>query len=89
MAAPLVAAAALAALLVGGARAERGGPWSAGWGFASHGGVPPQPANLQSYQLNRSVVGYFVANNTGLASAEESPDKATGYESNQTSSQTF
>ena len=70
MAAPLIAA-ALAALLVGGAQAERGGPWSAGWGFASHGGVPPQPANLQSYQLNRSVVGYFVANNTGLASAEE------------------
>ena len=33
--------------------------------------MPPQPANLQSYQLNRSVVGYFVANNTGLASAEE------------------
>ena len=47
------------------------GPWGAGWGFAAAGGVPPQPAGMQSYLLNKSVVGYFVANNTGLASAAE------------------
>ena len=41
------------------------------WGFAAAGGVPPQPLKLQSYLLNRSVVGYFVANNTGLASPLE------------------
>lgn len=51
--------------------AHAGGPWGAGWGFASHGGVPAQPRTMQSFWLNRSVVGYFVANNTGLASAEE------------------
>lgn len=47
------------------------GPWSAGWGFAETGGIPLQPPGLQSYMLNRSVMGLFVANNTGLASPKE------------------
>ena len=55
---------------VGASRDSQGrGPWAVGWGFAAAGGVPPQPARMQSYLLNRSVVGYFVANNMGLASA--------------------
>ena len=47
------------------------GPWSAGWGFTETGGIPLQPPGLQSYMLNRSVMGLFVANNTGLASPKE------------------
>lgn len=35
------------------------------------------PSNLQSrYFLNQSVVGYFVANNTGLASVQELASEA-------------
>lgn len=68
----LVALAAVVAATV-----SAGGPWSAGWGFAAHGGVPPLPPNLQSFALNRSVVGYFVANNTGLASPEEASAEVT------------
>ena len=48
-----------------------GNPWVAGWGFASHQGVPAMQPFLQSYHLNKSVVGYFVANYTGLDSASE------------------
>lgn len=46
--------------------------WNAGWGFTKHGGTPPLPGKLHSrYFLNQSVVGYFVANNTGLANPVE------------------
>lgn len=46
--------------------------WGAGWGFKTHGGTPAMPAKFQSrYLLNQSVVGYFVANNTGLANDAE------------------
>jgi len=46
--------------------------WRAGWGFTAHGGLPPMPPNFQSrYLMNQSVVGYFVANNSGLASPVE------------------
>jgi hypothetical protein len=46
--------------------------WGAGWGFKKHGGLPPMPTRMQSkFFLNQSVVGYFVANNTGLANADE------------------
>eukprot|EP00729_Bicosta_minor_P015387 gene15387-4559_t len=51
--------------------AVAGGPWNAGWGFAPHHGVPPMQPFLQSYHLNKSVAGYFVANNTGLANPAE------------------
>ena len=45
--------------------------WDADWGFSKAGGLPPMPVELQSYALNRSVVAYFVGNNTGLASPAE------------------
>ena len=44
------------------------GPWNAGWGFKS---LPAMPTNMASYLFNKSVVGYFVANNTGLSNPEE------------------
>ncbi len=58
-------AVALVSIVVG--LASAGSPWGVGWGFVKHGGLPPQPAAMQSYWLNRSVAGYFVANSTGLA----------------------
>ena len=67
----LLGAAAQTPASASAAPATSGGPWSAGWWATAAGGLPAQPSNLQSYFLNRSVVGYFVANNTGLASAEE------------------
>ena len=46
--------------------------WDAGWGFKTHGGLPAMPFAMQRrYFLNQSVVGYFVANNTGLANEAE------------------
>ena len=46
--------------------------WHAGWGFQSHRGLPAMPSRMQSrYLINQSIVGYFVANNSGLASVAE------------------
>ena len=46
-------------------------PWTAGWGFAATGGIPPQPPHMRSYAINRTVLATFVANNTGLANGAE------------------
>ena len=43
--------------------------WEAGWGFAAHHGLPPM--RCKRYQINQSLVAYFVANNTGLANPAE------------------
>ena len=45
--------------------------WPVGWGFAAHGGFPPLPAAWQSYSLERSTVGMFLGNASGMESAAE------------------
>ena len=46
------------------------GPWNVGWGFQTTR-LPPLPPHMQSYLLNRSVLGLFLGNNTGMDSSEE------------------
>lgn len=46
------------------------GPWEAGWGFSATG-LPEIPPAMRGWALNKSVVGYFVANNTGVGSEAE------------------
>ncbi len=45
--------------------------WPVGWGFASHGGFPPLPVAWQTYSLERSTVGFFLGNASGMDSAAE------------------
>ena len=45
--------------------------WNVGWGFAAGGGFPPLPASFRSWQLNRSTVGYFLGNASGMDSVAE------------------
>ncbi len=45
--------------------------WPVGWGFAAHGGFPPLPAAFQGFSLERSTMGLFLGNASGMNSAEE------------------
>ena len=59
----------LALLCAGAATADPG--WPVGWGFEAHGGFPPLPPAWQTYSLQKSTVGFFLGNATGMDSAEE------------------
>ena len=59
----------LALLCAGAATADPG--WPVGWGFEAHGGFPPLPPAWQTYSLQKSTVGFFLGNATGMDSAAE------------------
>ena len=69
---PLLSALLLLVLLLDPVTCSSSFPgWNVGWGFAAGGGFPPLPASFRSWQLNRSTVGYFLGNASGMDSVAE------------------
>ena len=45
--------------------------WPVGWGFQKRGGFPPLPPSWQTWSLQRSTIGLFLGNASGMDSADE------------------
>lgn len=50
--------------------------WNVGWGFDKYNGLPLIPESVRTYQMNESVVSYFVGNDTGPNNAVETAAEA-------------